>query len=155
MRLPEAKIKQAILHSELPVRTLALDYFSRSISDDSTVMPFVVEAVEKFGREASIHLVGEGENLPQTASTIQWCLEELRRDFDEQDEYLDDYRFALSKVLASADPSLTLNKESEILELLKTGRSTYPCSRCARFAFIEPDVICHWCRHAAEVPHEA
>ena len=49
MRLPEEQIKQAILHPELSVRTLALHYFSRSFSDDTTVMPFVVEAVEKFG----------------------------------------------------------------------------------------------------------
>jgi hypothetical protein len=117
MRLPEEKIKQAILHPELPVRTLALHFFSRSFSDDTTVMPLVVEAVENFGREASIHLVGEGENLPQTENTIQWCMEELRQDVGEQDESLDDYRFALSKVVASADPSLTLAKESEILEL--------------------------------------
>ena len=45
--------------------------------------------------------------------------------------------------------------KSEILELLKTGRSTYPCSRCERFAFAEADVVCYWCRRAAEVPHEA
>ena len=112
MRLPEEQIKQAILHLELPVRTLALHYFSRSFSDNTTVMPMVVEAVEKYGRQESIHLVGEGENLPQTESTIQWCLEELRRDFGEQDENLDNYRYALSKVLTSADPSLTLTKES-------------------------------------------
>ena len=41
----------------------------------------------------------------------------------------------------------------EILALLDAGRSTYPCSRCARFAFAEADVICYWCRR--EVPHEA
>ena len=43
----------------------------------------------------------------------------------------------------------------EILNLLDEGRSTYPCSRCERFAFAEPNVVCYWCRHAAEVPHEA
>ena len=117
MRLPEEKIKQAILHPESLVRTRALHYFSRSFSDDITVMPLVVAAVEKFGREASIHLVGECGDLPQTESTIQWCIEELRQDVGEQDEALDNYRFALSKVLASANPSLTLAKETEILKL--------------------------------------
>ena len=117
MQLPDDQIKQAILHSDLPVRRLALHYFSQSFSDDTTVMPVVIEAAEKYGRVASIHLVGEGQNLPQTESTIQWCMEELRQDFDEQDENLQNYRFALSKVLANADPSLLRDKESEVTEL--------------------------------------
>ena len=40
----------------------------------------------------------------------------------------------------------------EILVILQEARPTYPCSRCERFVFIEPDVVCYWCR---EVPHEA
>lgn len=117
MRLTDEDIKQAILHPELPIRKLALHYFSRSFSEDTTVMPFVVKAVGEYGWQQSLLLVGEGENLPQTENTILWCMEELRRDFGEQDENLDNYRFALSKVLAHAEPSLTLDKESEILEL--------------------------------------
>lgn len=117
MRLPEENIKQAILHPDSLVRTRALHYFSRSFSHDVTVMPLVIAAVEKLGRESSVHLVGEGEDLPQTECTIQWCLEELRQDFGEQNETLDDFRFALSKLLASAHPSLTLARQTEILEL--------------------------------------
>jgi len=117
MRLPEEQIKRAILHPELPIRKLALHYFSRSFSNDTTVMPLVVDAVEEYGWQQSIQLVGEGENLPQTESTIKWCMDELRRDFGEQDENLDNYRFALSRVLVNADPALTLDKESEIREL--------------------------------------
>ena len=40
----------------------------------------------------------------------------------------------------------------EIITLLGEGPSTYPCSRCERFVFAGPNVICYWCR---EVPHEA
>ena len=40
----------------------------------------------------------------------------------------------------------------EIIVLLGEDHSTYPCSRCERFAFAEPDIVCYWCR---EVPHEA
>ena len=43
----------------------------------------------------------------------------------------------------------------EIIALLGEGLPTYPCSRCERFAFAEPNVVCHWCRHATEVLHEA
>ena len=40
----------------------------------------------------------------------------------------------------------------EIIVLLEEGRSTYPCTRCERFAFAQADVVCFWCR---EVPLEA
>ena len=43
----------------------------------------------------------------------------------------------------------------EILNLLEEGRSTYPCSRCERFVFADPDIVCYWCRRAAEATHEA
>ena len=43
----------------------------------------------------------------------------------------------------------------EIIVLLGEGPSTYPCSRCERFAFAEADVVCYWCRSAARVPHHA
>ncbi len=43
----------------------------------------------------------------------------------------------------------------EILALLRAGRSTYPCSSCGRFAFAEANIVCYWCRRAAEVPHYA
>ena len=42
-----------------------------------------------------------------------------------------------------------------IITLLGEGRSTYPCSRCERFAFAEADIVCYWCRRAADVPHYA
>ena len=104
------------------MRTLPLElpphYFSRSCSSDTSVMPLVIEAVEKYGRENSVDLVDEGERLPQTESTIGWCLTELRRDFDEDDETLSDYRFALGEILVHSDLSLTLKSEPDILEVL-------------------------------------
>jgi len=118
MRLSEAQIRETIRHPDLPVRVASLHYFSRSFGSDTSVMPLVIEAVAMYGRENSVHLVGEGDCLPQTESTIEWCLSELRRDFDENDETLCDYRFAVAKVLAHSDLSLTLRKESGIMELL-------------------------------------
>ena len=35
----------------------------------------------------------------------------------------------------------------EILEILEAGPATYPCSRCQRFVFAEPGVVCYWCCH--------
>jgi hypothetical protein len=115
---PTEDIKQAILHPHPDVRRLAAHYFSRSFSSDTSVMPLIIEAVEQYGRENSVHLIGEGERLPQTESTIEWCLNELRRDFDENDEALWNYRLAVAKALVDSDLSLTLQRESEISEVL-------------------------------------
>ncbi len=117
MQLSEEHIKQAILHPELPIRRLALDYFSKSFSQDVTIMPLVIEAVKSLPINESIHFVAQAANLPQTESTIQWCMEELRRDLSDRNERVEDYQYALSKLLANADLSLTVSKESEILEL--------------------------------------
>ncbi|WP_417389752.1 SEC-C metal-binding domain-containing protein [Gimesia sp.] len=119
MRLPEEQIKQAILHSELPIRSLALRYFTHSFSEDTTVMPLVIQVVEKYGREISIPFIRGGAGLPQTASTIEWCMEELRQNLVIDQENLDDYRYAyaLSNIITHADPLLTRTSELEILGL--------------------------------------
>jgi hypothetical protein len=116
--LPTGDIKQAILHPHPDVRMLAAHYFSRSFSSDNSVMPLIIEAVDTYGRENSVHLMGEGEQLPQTESTIEWCLNELRQDFDENEEALWNYRIAVAKVLVNSDLSLTLQRESETSEVL-------------------------------------
>ena len=127
--LSTGDIKQAILHPHPDVRRLAAHYFSRSFSSDTSVMPLIIEAVEKYGRENSVHLVGEGDRLPQTEPTIEWCLNELSRDFDENDEALWDYRIAVARVVVHSELSLTLKRELEIMEVLdfasdfKTGFS--------------------------------
>jgi hypothetical protein len=51
MRLPEAKIKEAILHPEKIVRNKALTYFADSYSQDPEIMPLAIKAMEVFGRE--------------------------------------------------------------------------------------------------------
>ena len=58
---------------------------------------------------------------------------------------------ALSDELKRA---LTRHKP-EVLNLLEEARSTYPCSRCERFVFAEPDFVCYRRRRAAEATHEA
>jgi hypothetical protein len=118
MRLTETEIQQFILHSDPSVRLAAVHYFSRPFSDNASVMPLVIEAVAKYGRVTSVHLVGEGERLAQSETTIRWCLSELRREFDEDDENLRDYRFALARILASCDLALTPTREVEIVQVV-------------------------------------
>ena len=51
MRLSEGKIKEAILCPEEEVFMAALGYFTRSHTEDKSLMPLVIEAVEKHGRD--------------------------------------------------------------------------------------------------------
>jgi len=141
--LPAADIKRAILHPQPDVRRLAAHYFSRSFSSDTSVMPLIVDAVEMYGRENSVHLVGEGERLPQTESTIDWCLDELRRDFDENDETLWDYRIAVARVVVESDLSLTLKRDSEIMEGLDFV-SEFKTSRSERVSLLAKDSETIW-----------
>jgi hypothetical protein len=70
MRLPEAKIKRAILHPESEIRLTAVDYFADSHSSDPEVMPLVIEAVEEYGRDSSFRLLRDAEHLVQTTSSL-------------------------------------------------------------------------------------
>ena len=55
MRFSEEKIKQAILHRQLEIRQRAVRYFSVCQSEDEGVVPLVIQAVEKYGREDAYH----------------------------------------------------------------------------------------------------
>lgn len=113
MRISECKIKEAILNAEVDIRERAIRYFANSSSMDLTVMPLVIEAVEKFGRTDAYRLVGSARDLPQTDATIGWVIDELN---DEQCDKYDSYAYNLSMVLLEADPVLVLPRESAILE---------------------------------------
>ena len=83
--LPQAKIKEAILHAEQEVRLIAIDYFADSYSEDQSIMPLVIQAVERYGRETSFRIIRRAERLAQSPATINWLVEELRREYDAED----------------------------------------------------------------------
>ena len=112
MRLPESKIKQAILHPEEEVRITAVLYFSHS--DDPEVMPLVIEAIEKYGRESAFRILRDSESLTQSPATLDWFVNELRRDFDITDIDQDNVRFALGLVLLWAPVDLLAPRKAEI-----------------------------------------
>ncbi len=99
MRTPESRIKEAILHPEEEVRLKALSYFSRSRVRDETVMPLVIEAVERYGRDRAIRLLQDAETLPQTEATIGWLTRELSKDWDVSDITQDNYCFTIALIL--------------------------------------------------------
>ena len=106
MRLSESKIKAAILHPEEEVRLRALAYFSRSYSQDETIMPLVIEAVEKYGVEKGFSILRRADDLPQTPATVHWLAGELSKDWDLRDVRNDNYCFAVALLLNNADPRL-------------------------------------------------
>lgn len=116
IRLPESKIKQAILHPESEVRYAAVEYFSKSFSNDESVMPVVIDAVEKYGWEHSYSLIGRASDLPQTDETIHWVLNELNRDINKADMDQVNYLYNLGRILAGADPGLLLQHKAGIME---------------------------------------
>jgi hypothetical protein len=112
VRYPEAKIKDAILHPDPEIRDRATHYFARSSSPDVSIMPQVIQAVAAHGRHDAYRLIGPARDLPQTAESIAWIIDELN---DEQSEQYENYTFNLSMVLVKADPVLLLPRESAIL----------------------------------------
>ena len=113
MRLPEEKVKQAILDRDAEVRERAVRYFSASFSEDATLVPLVIEAVERYGREGAYHLVGACTRLIHTDESISWVVDELDR--EDADQY-ENYAFNLTRVLCHADPALLIHRDSQILE---------------------------------------
>lgn len=112
MRLAEQKIKEAILHPDLALRSRAIRYFAKSYAADTSVMPLVIEAVEKHGREEAYHLVGAARELPQTEATIAWVIDELS---DDRSNDYESYVYNLTEILTHADAALLLPKQSAIL----------------------------------------
>jgi len=113
LRFPEAKIKETILHPDPEIRDRATSYFARSSAPDVSIMPQVMQAVAAHGRHDAYRLIGPARNLPQTAESIAWIIDEL--DDDRSDQY-ENYTFNLSMVLVEADPALLLPRETAVLE---------------------------------------
>ena len=47
MRLPAEKIKEAILHPDRELREAAVFYFADAHSPDPTIMPLVIQAIDR------------------------------------------------------------------------------------------------------------
>ncbi len=115
MRLPEAKIKEAIVHPDKLVRQEALLYFAECYSRDAEVMPLAIKAIETYGRRHTFQYVYVLPQLAQTEASIEWAIKELHREED-QSEDRDNYFPALSRLLCSAEPQILQPRADEILQ---------------------------------------
>ena len=113
MRLTEDQIKAGILHDDIDVRFAALHYFAESYQPNPTVMPVVIQALERFGRTKAFRYSYLIAHLTPTEETIHWVIEELqnqpRRTEDERN-----YLSHLSRLLCNADPRLLLPHQQDI-----------------------------------------
>jgi hypothetical protein len=115
MRLPEAKIKEAIVHPEKLVRQEALRYFADCFSRDAEVMLLAIKAIETHGRNQAFLHVHMLSHLTQTESTVAWAVRELHREEDQAEDH-DSYFPALSRLLTSANPQLVAPRADEIVQ---------------------------------------
>jgi hypothetical protein len=113
MRLPEAKVKEAVLHPEKLVRQEALLYFADCYSRDAEVMPLAIKAIETYGRNNAFLHVHVLAHLAQTEATVEWAIKELHREEDKAEDH-DSYFPALSRLLCSADPQLIAPRADQI-----------------------------------------
>ncbi len=97
MRLPEAKIREALAHPDKLVRQEALPYFAECHSRDAEVMPLAIKAVETYGRSHAFPYPHLLVNLAQTEATVEWAVRELYREVDKAHDH-DSYFPALSRL---------------------------------------------------------
>ena len=103
MRLPAETIKEAILHPDREVREAAVFYFADSHSPDPTIMPLVIQAIDRYGLDAfSIYSF----DLAQTNDTVAWLVKEIERVGEGSDERHRDYAYSLRRALRRSDPEL-------------------------------------------------
>ena len=107
MALADASvIRQAIRHPEPEVRETAVRYFTEIRSGDPAVMTAVIAAVRELGHTDGWRLLDIARDLPQTAATLDWALQELAQPLDRDEIDEDNYHYALAHLVAEASPEL-------------------------------------------------
>lgn len=112
MRLATDELKQAILHADQAVRQAIVFYFAHSFTPDATILPLVIEVIERYGRAEAFSFYTFMENLPLSDDTLPWLLSELSKG----DEGVDGYFKCLLSCLLSADPAVLERHEETIME---------------------------------------
>ena len=121
MRLTQEQIQRGILYPEQMVRDVAMRYFSESFSDDPTVMPLAIEAVEAYGWENSFGFPHTLAGLAQTEDTLLWVIDQLNRQGRPESEEDSNHCFSLSKIISRANVSLLMRHDQAILRNRASG----------------------------------
>jgi SEC-C motif len=117
MRLSEDIIKRGIGHPESDVRQAAVHYFSRSYSQDQTIMPLVIQAIQQYGWNDAFTEYKFMDDLRQSESTVRWMMDELKRLGPPTSMEDVTFPLALSSALAHADSEVLKPHVEEIMAL--------------------------------------
>lgn len=101
MRLPEAKIKEALTHPHKLVRQEAQHYFADSFSRDPDVMALALKAIETHGIDHAFRNLDRLANLVQNEATIAWTIRTAAQPGIKKHRVRE-----LSHILRRADPRL-------------------------------------------------
>ena len=113
MRLTEDQVRQALQHSDKEVRFAALQYFAKSYSKNTAIMPDAIELMERLGPQDAFLYSFPIADLAQTEETIAWALGRLQHPPANDSE--DDFFGHLGSLLHHADPMLLLPHKAAIL----------------------------------------
>jgi len=117
MRLTAEQVKQGIVYPEQIVRDAAVRYFGESFSDDPTVMPLAIRAIETYGWEDAFEHLFLIEHLAQTEDTLLWLIESLNRMGRPTSHKESELCRSLSSVIADSDLALLMKHEQSLLGL--------------------------------------
>ncbi|MCM8776061.1 MAG: SEC-C metal-binding domain-containing protein [Candidatus Omnitrophica bacterium] len=110
------KIKDAVIHPEQEIRRMAVEYLSDLRKQDPEVMPLVIRAVEKYGREPALLLLYYAQRLVQTHETLEWAVGELEKGGTFDDSFRDSYALHLANLIFHAPLDLIRPFKDRILE---------------------------------------
>lgn len=115
MRLSTAKVKAAILHLDKDVREAAVNYFSSSFSSDPTIMPLVIESVERYGWHDAFEFYSYLDDLTQTDDTVRWLIRQIKQSDPSIDAGIEIFILSCRSALIHADPTLLQRYESDLM----------------------------------------
>lgn len=119
MRLSEAQIRQGILHPERDVRSNAVLYFSRSFTEDESILPLAIQAIQQHGWDEAFDAPMCVTQLPLTDETLSWVLGQLQH---EDGKRLDEFdrserEHTLDSLLSNAAADLLARHKQAILSV--------------------------------------
>jgi len=113
MRLTEDQVRQGLQHADKDVRFAALHYFASSYSPNTSIMPEVIELIERLGPYGAFTYCSQISDLAQTDETIKWAIGRLQHLPENEEEQ--DFAFHLGRLLLKAEPTQVIPHREAIL----------------------------------------
>ena len=120
-KITESDIKQGILHPEQLVRCACAEYFTTTRSNDASIQPLVIQAIETYGWDDAFGpLFTPFTNLVQTDETFLWFVSELEKTGAPASRLEQYHRLRIATAIAaSRDASLLQRHYQRISRLLE------------------------------------